>query len=269
MPHTTYTSPDWQSDLEASGYTDFESWWNAEKELVEEGNFRGGDDQSSWSHVSRIKLADGRTVYLKRQQNHFPNNLLLKMKKVLTFELEWRNYQRLQEAGVPTLNIIHFASRKQNGNRQCIIVSEELAGMTPLDDLIRCFEKTAWPSRTQRLAMMAAIEKVIRKMHDAGIIHNALYGRHIYLNIPIIDGKAVIPDDFHACLIDLERTKFPGVNSPKLITNDLEKMYRRIPEWPARDCLWFLKRYLGIEKLTPEAKTIACQIAATRKPKSA
>jgi hypothetical protein len=42
-------------------------------------------------------------------------------------------------------------------------------------------------------------------------------------------------------------------------------MYRRIPEWPARDCLWFLKQYLGIDKLTPESKTIARKIAATRR----
>lgn len=265
MSDTSFTSPEWQADLIASGYTDFDSWWNAEKKLVEEGNFRGTDDSSSWSHVSRIQLKDGRVVYLKRQQNHFPNNTLLKLRKIPTFEIEWQNYQRLQEAGIPTLNIIHFASRKQEGNRQCMVVSEELKGMTPVDEIIRGFEAHGWPPRRTRLAMLTALEKVIRKMHNAGIIHNALYARHIYFNIQIDDGIPVIPDDLHVCLIDLERTKFPGVNSPKLITNDLEKMYRRILQWPARDCLWFLKKYLGINKLTPEAKTIARKIAATRK----
>ncbi|BDS08463.1 hypothetical protein NT6N_35030 [Oceaniferula spumae] len=261
----SHTDPNWEEALTEAGYPDFDSWWKAEKNLVEEGNFRGADDNASWSHVSRIVLDDGRVIYLKRQQNHFPNNVLLKLKRIATFELEWQNYQRLQAAGVPTLKIIHFASRKHDGNRQCIVVSEELKGMTPIDELIKCFQKTEWPSRKERLAIVEAIEKVIRKMHDAGIIHNALYGRHIYLNIPIEDGSYVIPDKLHACLIDLERTKFPGANSPKLIKNDLEKMYRRIPQWPARDCLWFLKKYLGIKKLTPEAKNIARQIAPTRK----
>lgn len=265
MPDTSFTSPEWQSTLESAGYKSFDDWWAAEKNLVEEGNFRGADNNASWSHVSKIELPDGRTVYLKRQQNHFPNNTLLKLRRIPTFEIEWRNYLRLQQAGVPTLNIIHFASRKVDGNRQCLVVSEELKGMTPVDELVQCFQKTGWPGRKQRLAMLAAVEKVVRKMHDAGIIHNALYGRHIYLNIPLIDGVAEIPEQLHACLIDLERTKFPGPGSPKLVTHDLEKMYRRIPQWPARDCLWFLKKYLGLDKLTPEAKATARRIAAARK----
>jgi len=264
MPKISFTDPDWTACMEQAGYTDFDSWWNAEVNLVEIGNFRGPDANTSWSHVSRITLPDGRTVYLKRQQNHFPNNIALKFRRIPTFELEWRNYQRLQEAGVPTMKIVYFASRKVKGDHQCIVVSEELKGMNPIDEIIKCFEQTEWPSREDRLKILGAIVTVVRKMHDAGIIHNALYGRHIYLNIPIVDGKPEITGDIHACLIDLERTKFPGADSPKLITKDLEKMYRRIKQWPARDCLWFLKQYLGLKKLTPKAKNIAKEIAATR-----
>ena len=36
--------------------------------------------------------------------------------------------------------------------------------------------------------------------------------------------------------------------------------------WAPRECLWFLKRYLGVGRLTPEAKAIARRIAPTRKP---
>ena len=268
MRHQTFTDTDWQDSFAQAGYTDFDSWWNAEKNLVEKGNFRGPDAHSSWSHVSRIELPDGRTVYLKRQQNHFPNNTLLKIRRVMTFELEWKNYQLLQEAGVPTLKIIHFDSRKQGQDRQCIIVSEELKDMSPIYDLSKWFEKNEWPPRKQRLAMLGAIVKVIKTMHAGGLIHNALYPRHIYLNIPFVDGSPVMPETFNACLIDLERTKKPGNNPQKFIANDLEKMYRRISQWPARDGIWFLKQYLGIDKLTPEAKAIVKKIAATRKPKS-
>lgn len=267
MTQNDFTDPAWATRLQEAGYLDFDSWFCAEGDLVEEGNFRGCDNNSSWSHVSRIVLPTGETIYLKRQQNHYSNNILLKLLRILTFQLEWKNYRALKDAGIPTLNIIHFANRKHNGNRQCIIVSEELQGMTPIGDLIDWYNENQWPSRTQRLAMLAAIVKVIRKMHDAGIIHNALYNRHIYLNIPLQDGVPVMPDHFEACLIDLERAKSPGPNSPKLITHDLEKMFRRI-NWPARDCLWFLKQYLGIDRLTPEAKVIARKIAATRKRKS-
>jgi len=267
MPDTTYTDPEWKDSLAQAGYTDFDSWWNAETNLVEIGNFRGPDANTSWSHVSRIELADNRVIYLKRQQNHFPNNLLLKARKIPTFEIEWNNYQKLKAARVPTLDIIHFASRRVNGDKQCIVVSEELKEMSPVDELIKWFEANQWPSRQQRLAMLGAIVKVIKKMHAAGLIHNALYGRHIYLNIPMVNGVPQFSESYHACLIDLERTKSPGINSPKMIKNDLEKMFRRNPHWPARDGIWFLKKYLGITKLTPEAKMIARQIASSRKAK--
>ena len=266
MPKTITITPKWEHTFQQAGFLSFDDWWKAEGSLVEEGNFRGADADTSWSHVTRIELPGGKIVYLKRQQNHHPNNTLLKFLQRNTFEIEWSNYQRLQAAGVPTMEIVYFATRKQQGNKQSIIVSDELKGMTPIRTLINYYIEHGWPPRSQRLAMLGAIAKVIIKMHSAGIIHNALYGRHIYLNVPMIDGRPDIPESYHACLIDLERTKFPGKNSPKLITHDLGKMYRRIPEWPARDCLWFLKQYLGIKKLTPEAKDIAREFSSTRIP---
>jgi len=265
MPDTSFTEPEWQDVFNQAGYNDFESWWTAEKNLVEVGNFRGPDASSSWSHVSRIKLPDGRIVYLKRQQNHFPNNSILKLRRICTFEIEWQNYLKLQAAGVPTMKIVHFASRKVGNDKQCLIVSEELAGMTPIHNLVKYFNQNTWPTRQVRLAILGAIVEVIKTLHAGGLIHNALYGRHIYLNIPMVDGAPVFPQKYNASLIDLERTKSSGTNSPKLIKNDLEKMFRRNPSWPARDTLWFLKQYLGIDKLTPDAKRIARQISITRK----
>ncbi|MCP5538268.1 MAG: hypothetical protein H7A51_18800 [Akkermansiaceae bacterium] len=266
MPTKSYIDPDWKASFEKSGFPDFQAWWDTEGELVEEGNFRGKDDNTSWSHVCRIRLDDGRVVYLKRQQNHYPNNVILKLRRIPTFELEWRNYNRLQKAGVPTMKIIYFASRKHNGSRQCIVVSEEVKGMSDIDQLVAwCVKNKQWPPRHQRYALLDAVLKILKKTHSAGIIHNALYGRHIYLNITYVDGSPVLPGKFDACFIDLERTKYPGVRSKKMIYNDLKTMFRYIPEWPTRDTVWFLKKYLGITRLTPEAKAIVRDLAPTRK----
>lgn len=267
MAKTSYIDPDWKTQLNAAGYSDFNSWWDADGELVEEGNFRGKDNNLSWSHVSRLKLEDGRVIYLKRQQNHYPNNLILKLRRVPTFELEWRNYQRLQAAGVPTMKIVYFSSRKHAGNKQCVLVSEELKDMCYIDELVGYYENNGWPPREQRLAILDAVLTSVKKMHSAGIIHNALYGRHIYFNIPFVVGVPVIPEKVEACFIDLERTKYPGANSPKLIYNDLKSMFRYIPEWPERDCLWFLKKYLGIDRLNAEARTIISDLLPTKKKK--
>ena len=203
MSHSIFTDSEWVPLFDQAGYSSFDDWWNAENNLVETGNFRGPNSESSWSHVSRINLDCGRVVYLKRQQNHYPNNTLLKLLRTPTFKIEWKNYLAYKRAKVPTLNIVYFASRKRDGNRQCIIVSEELKGMTPVYDLINSFKQYGWPPRKQRFAILGAIVKVVRQLHDAGMIHNALYSRHIYLNITIVNGQAVIPDHIQACLIDL------------------------------------------------------------------
>ncbi len=265
MPSQSFTDPEWESLLKQAGYHDFDSWWNAEAEIVEEGNYRGKDATVSWSLVSRFKLPDGRTIYLKRQQNHYPNNLILKYLRIPTFEVEWKNYLKHKAAGVPTMRIIYYANRKKDGNRQCIIASEELKDMCCLDHLIKWYVNNGWPPRSERLAILAAILDSVKKMHAAGLIHNALYGRHIYMNIPFVDGAPVMPETLKAYFIDLERTKHPGPKSKKLIYRDLKSMFRYIPEWPARDCLWFLKQYLGIDKLTPEAKQIIRDLVPTRK----
>jgi len=264
MAQQSFTDPQWQAIFQSAGYTDFDSWWNAEGSLVEEGNFRGKDQNISWSHVSRIQLSDGRTVYLKRQQNHYPNNLLLKyIRRLTTFEIEWKNYQRFQKAGIPSMNIVYFGHRKHNGNRQSIIVSEELKGMTALDELIYWFEKNHWPTREQRHAIVKNVAKTIKKLHNAGIIHNALYGRHLYINlVPNDDGTITIPKSIQSCFIDLERAKYPGANSPKCVDRDLKTLHSKTKAWPAKDKFLFLKTYLGIDKPTAQDKTQIKQIIA-------
>jgi tRNA A-37 threonylcarbamoyl transferase component Bud32 len=256
-----YTDPNLQEALRQAGYTDFDSWWNVEGELVEEGNFWGKDNTTQWSHVSRVQLPEGKVLYLKRQQNHFPGNAVNRILGILTFELEWKNYQRLQAAGVPTMKIIRFASRKQGGNRQCILVAEELEGMIPVKDLVSHYEQNGWPPRKQRLAILAAILQTIKKMHSSGIIHNALTDKHIFINIPISGGVAIMPQEIRTNLIDFERTKYPGAQSRKLISSNLRELYKKRGQWPSRDFLWFLKKYLEIDKLTRRAKIIARQLA--------
>jgi hypothetical protein len=260
----TYTNPEWIDIFKEAGYPDFDSWWNAEENLVDDVNCRGKDNNVSWSHVSRIKLPNGRIVYLKRQQNHYPTNTLLKLQRITTFEIEWQNYLRLQAAGISTLRYVYFSTRKHAGRRQSILVSEELEGMIPLKEYVEWCEANSWAPRTERLAMLEAIVKVVKPMHAHGIIHNELYPRHIYINIPFVDGSPVLPENYKVCLIDLERAKYPGPQSRKLINHDICKMWRRTRNWPARDGVWFLKKYLGIEKLTPESKKLARKISTTR-----
>ncbi|MGJ8672286.1 lipopolysaccharide kinase InaA family protein [Rubritalea sp.] len=267
MTNKSFTDPQWVSIFEQAGYPDFDSWWQAEGELVEEGNFRGKDKTVSWSNVHRITLNSGEIVYLKRQQNHFPTNTLLRLLKIPTFAIEWRNYQKLQSAGIPTMRILQFANRKHEGDRQCLIVSKNLTGMSELNNLVEWYDQHGWPPRAQRRAILRSILDLVKKAHQAGIIHNALYGRHIYLNIPFVDGTPVIPTEINSCFIDLERAKYPGKRSIKFISRDLKVLYWNSLKWSNSDIMWFFKQYLGITKLTPDAKQKAKLIIGSPKIK--
>ena len=43
MSQNDFTDPAWATRLQEAGYLDFDSWFCAERDLVEEGNFRGCD----------------------------------------------------------------------------------------------------------------------------------------------------------------------------------------------------------------------------------
>jgi len=124
-----------------------------------------------------------------------------------------------------------------------------------------CFKRNQWPNRVDRHRMITAMALTVKKLHDAGIIHNALYGRHLYINvIPHDDGTVTIPDELQCCFIDLERAKYPGVHSPKMVSRDLRVMNKNSTEWPSRDKILFIKTYLGIDHLSPKAKEIIHQL---------
>lgn len=265
MLKTTFTDPEWKQDLQDAGYSDFDTWWNAEGDLVEKGNFWGKDERQSWSHVTRVQMPNGKTIYLKRQQNHYPTNFLNRVRGLLTFQLEWKNYQRLQASGIPTMKVVHFAYRKSKNDKQCLLVTEELEGMISLHELLSHFNIHGYPSREIRLRILSAMLKTVKKLHTAGMLHNALLSRHVFLNIAIVDGKATIPLNLRASLIDLERNKYTGPQSPKLISKDLRLLHKKMPQWPQKDFIWVLKKYLEIDKLTPKAKIIARKLAKQNK----
>lgn len=255
MPRpTTFTDTKWKPIFQRANFTDFESWWKAEGDLVEKGSFWGRDKSKSWSCVTRLHLDDGITLYLKRQQNQRPGNAIKKILGYLTFEVEWENYQRLKSLNIPSVRYIHFDKRTQDGNRQCLLVSEDLQGMIPLKELIKHYKSHGWPPREVRYAILLAILDPIRKLHDAGMIHNALRTKHVFINIPITEKNAEIPEKIKTCFIDLERAKHVGTKSSKLIYKDLATLAHRTKSWPRRDLLWFFKQYINATKLTNTQK---------------
>ena len=244
----------WTSTLEAMGLVTFDDWWRVEGKPAEKGNTVKGKPDT-WSHVTIIQTPDGKTLYLKRQQNFYPNNLLQRWRKELTFEREYQNYQKIDHAGVPTYELVYFESRKHNGNRQAVYVAEGLDDFTSLEHLIPIWKEQGWPSKKDRRRLLKVLLEVVQHMHQNSILHNALSPRHLFFNLETAKPYH-FPEKIEFKLIDFERLKELKPRSDKAIMRDLFCLHRRGVGWPDSDRIWFLKQYLGIQRLDDRAKAI-------------
>lgn len=253
-----YLNSDWEDILNSMGIATFDDWWSQADETVEPANKKAGDP-AAWSKVSVLKTPCGRTLYLKRQENFYPNNLLQRWCKELTFEREYRNYLKIRKANVPTYDLVCFHSRKQDGNRQAIYVCEGLDGFSSLTELMPIWQREGWPDIATRGRLIAVLVKTILHMHRSGILHNALSPRHLFFNISKSDPYA-FPENIELRLIDFERLKVLKKGSDRGIQRDLFSLNRRCITWPDMDRIRVLLKYLGIKKLDAEAKRTVREI---------
>lgn len=253
-----YLNPAWRATLGSMGIRSFEDWWNQTDETVEPANRKPGNPKA-WSKVSVLKTPCGRTLFLKRQENFYPNNIIQRWLRQLTFEREYRNYLIFRDAGLPTYDLVCFHSRNHLGNRQAIYVCEGLDGFTALSELIGIWKRDGWPDLAARERLMEVAVETILRMHRSGILHNALSPRHFFFNIPKSDPYR-FPEKPELSLIDFERMKTLKQGSDQGIQRDLFSLNRRCVGWPDRDRIRMLRKYLGIRKLDADAKKIVREI---------
>ncbi|MGB0992835.1 MAG: lipopolysaccharide kinase InaA family protein [Akkermansiaceae bacterium] len=257
----SFIDQDWKETLTREGLITFDDWWDIQAEAVEPTNERGG-----WSNVITHTCQDGTVLYVKRQENFFPQNKLKRLLRKLTFALEFQNWKVMKQKGINVYKLVYFQTRKINGNRQAVLVSEQLENYTSMFELMEHWQANGWPDTATRRRILEPLICHIRKMHQAGILHNALSGMHAFLNIPIIEGKAVIPDTVVPAFIDFEGTKKLSSSSDMGVMRDLLSLNRRLPDWPNKDRLWFYLKYLEAEKLTPESRELLTRfLKRTRK----
>ena len=92
---------------------------------------------------------------------------------------EWRNYQTLQAAGIPTCPLIAFGEDTGPLWERFSFILTAAAPGQPLDDFIR-----TTPSSPLRRRTLDHLARHIRKMHDAGLYAPDLFTRHIFVSFP-------------------------------------------------------------------------------------
>lgn len=239
MSDRTFIAVNAREVLARHGLDHFQAFWDLQLDAVDAPNTtRGG-----WSSVYRLELEDSngqvQAFYLKRQQGHLTRGLRHPMGEP-TFAREFRAIQRYAHAGIPALEAAFFATRRQAGEQQAILLTRALDAYRPLDEWLEQWVGLTWQ---QRKDLIRAAATLVRALHNAGQIHNCLYPKHIFLKL---DG-----DGAGARLIDLEKTRQAWFGRRDFV-RDLETLHRRslIPSRTQR--LRFLLGYLGQSQLDDE-----------------
>lgn len=213
--------------LERNGLANFDALWAVQLQAVDEPNVeRGG-----WSSVYRLE-ADGVAFYLKRQSNHLTRSLQHPFGEP-TFAREFRNIQRYQRLGIPSLQASFFGQRRIAGEQRAILLTRALDGWEDLSDWL-----ARWPQLDdgQRGSIMNASGELARRLHQAGQMHGCFYPKHIFLRQQ--EGR------WQACLIDLEKTR-PLLLGQRDRVKDLEPLFRRARCLGSEDMRGLLAAYLG------------------------
>ena len=255
-----FVAEGWETVLRDNGLDGFEALWSLEADWFEPPNRRRG----GWSGVARIVLPgpDGQMtgLFLKRQENHTRRSLRHPLGGEPTFAAEMHNILAMRQAKVPSLEPVYYAQRKVDGRWCVILMTRELLGFRPLDDWVGDWYATGWAASLEhRRAVLAECAAVLRRLHEAGFVHNAMHPKHIFLRLSDQDGAEV-------CLIDLEKMRRkPGRLRRTL--RDLDSLNRRSPHWGRADRLRFLNAYLGSRRLDAAGRRI-WQLLARRYMKS-
>lgn len=212
--------------LERNGLAAFDALWAVKLQAVDDPNIeRGG-----WSSVYRLDV-DGASFYLKRQSNHQTRSLARPFGEP-TFAREFRNIQRYQKLGIPTLEASFFGRRQVGSEERAVLMTRALDGWDDLDSWL-----ARWPDLDQpcRAAILQATGDLANQLHQAGQMHGCFYPKHIFLQEQ--------PEGWRARLIDLEKTR-PLLLGRRDRIKDLEPLLRRAPCWSQEDIRELLAAYL-------------------------
>jgi len=196
---------------------DFETLWQASLPLVDAVNYRRGGTSS----VSILKL-NQKTIYLKRQQNHYCKDSNKPWCKIPTLYREFKNLVALSKTSINTAQWVFYL---QNKDKSMLAVEE----IPEAVDLIQ-FYKTCPQKINQALDIVAT---AIADLHRYHWQHTALYPKHILIE----------PNSLRVSFIDLEGMRKRWLLS-SVILRDLDTLNRHFQELSTERRSRFLKNYL-------------------------
>ncbi len=230
---------------------DFDHLWHHRIDWFEEPNQRRG----GWSGVGKLDLnvaKDGfLSVFVKKQKNHGRRTLRHPFVGEPTFRREFVRLKYLERCNIRAPKVVFYDEKKVESAACAILITETLLDYEPLDLLTEHWFKQKQVSRKQKQTLLSHVAKVLRSFHQSGLVHRALYPKHIF--VKYADAKPKV------ALIDLEKARFRKVFW-YCAYYDLSALLRHSEHWSYTDKLYFFLAYFEEKQLTQPLKLLCKRI---------
>jgi serine/threonine protein kinase len=228
----------------------FEPIWHKHIDWFEEPNHRRG----GWSGVGQLALSydDGElSVFVKKQQNHGRRSLLHPFEGEPTFRREYKRLVFLEKKQVKAPKVVFYGEQRIEQQACAILATESLLGFEPLDIVTEQWYTVQRKTRQQKRYLLKTVAAALRAFHQTGLVHRALYPKHIF-----IKNAASQPE---VALIDLEKARFNPLFYYRAFF-DLAALNRHADYWSKSDRLFFFLQYFQAERLNHVLRFICRRI---------
>ncbi len=247
----TFVSEQFSALLKQNQLDTFDKVWNYQVNWFEEPNERRG----GWSGVGRIELMqdDGKVLggFLKKQDNHCRTSFLHPIKGVPTFQREFEMMRYLASKRINAPEVMLF-SRNPNGDLKTTLLTKELAGFVPLEELTEQMFANGRAPFAEQQQVIQAVAVFAQRLHAAKVQHRSFYPKHLFVNLTGNQSPQV-------AVIDLEKSRINHIAILRSIM-DLSVLNRHAKYWSKSRRMYFYLQYLGLKRLTPFAKWLCRRI---------
>ena len=247
-----WTLGGWQEFFRSLGLSNLEDFVKLRGEVV---------DRNRKSRVHRISLGSpAKTFYLKLHHDYVKRSCRSFFRPMAMVEQELANLMHYARAGFDALEPVAWGWRRAEKSGDSFLLLAELKGYKSLQEWLSDRGLAADPARLRTLIETVAL--MVKRIHEAGIVHMDLYSWHIFLKP---EG-----DEFLALPIDLERSIIIGSwpwSSRRIMikqANDLAALHITIP-WPQvgfSERMRFFLNYRGHEALSRDDKRFLKKVLA-------
>ncbi len=233
-----FQSNDYQQLFTQHQLADFAAIWGRDIAWFEPPNERRG----GFSGVGKLLLQVGHgksfTFFVKKQQNHGRKSWAHPIIGEPTFRREFHNLTFLQKHNIGAPSVVYYA--ENTSANQAILITEDLTDFVPLDTI-----DLSQLQQAQQDDLVKKIATEIKRFHDAGMVHRALYPKHIFVK-NAASTLGIAPE---IALIDLEKARFSPLAWYRAYF-DLAAFLRHTSSWEDGSKLLFIKSYLKKNELS-------------------